>query len=170
MSVETCWWGFWKLTSSWSLPFLFSLVLLTYSDSQTIGHKQFSGEQAVNANADTISFLVERSSNVVQAFVKKIFLSSVPLLYHLLNVCNSLAASTFLHPGIQTIIVSHNVCWSMNQSHISFLSLFSFGEWLVPNWLMVDSVVVLSTMILICLPWVKVWNMILRQAAQQAFQ
>ena len=44
VSVETGFQGFWKLSSSWSLPFLSSLVLLTYSDRQTIGHKRLSGE------------------------------------------------------------------------------------------------------------------------------
>ena len=66
VSVEADWWGFWKLTSSWSLSLLCSLVLLTKSDRQTIGHKiMVFWWVDCECYVDTvIAFLVERSSKV----------------------------------------------------------------------------------------------------------
>ena len=92
--------------------------------------------------------MFEVTLSLAQAFVKRVFFKHHSV--HLLNVRDSLSASRFSHLGIRAI-VSH-ICCSIHQSHISFVSLFSLGEWLVPIWVMVDSVVVLSTMTLMCLP------------------
>ena len=78
-------------------------------------------------------------------------------LLHLLNICNSFAASTVLHSGIQTVVC--HICCSVHQSLISSLSIVSSGEWLVLIWLMVVPWLYYQPWPWHdCFLWVKIWN------------